>query len=259
MQCPICKNERFEQTEILKQRLIQEWELGDEEVDYINRQQGYHCSVCLCSLRVMTLADCIMKNYSFKGSFNQFCFSTSGIKLKLLEINTAGGLHSYLRNFRQYTYAEYPDVDIQKLPYKNNSFDLIVHSDTLEHVEDSLTALKECFRTLKESGSLFYTVPIVYGRMTRKRDLLSNSYHGSQEETQGEDYKVWTEYGADFWVELFNAGFKKISLHSLGDMSSIAICAKKEISGKYRHSILISCISFVTRALRRLIRTLNKI
>ena len=32
------------------------------------------------------------------------------------------------------------------------------------------------------------------------------SYHGAAEENY-EDFKVQTEYGADFWCEIFNAGF----------------------------------------------------
>lgn len=243
MKCPICNNDTFGQTNVLKQRLINEWGLNNNEVEYINRQQGLLCSNCSCNLRSMTLADSIMKYYSFRSTFDQFCNSNFGAHLRLLEVNTAGDLHPFLIKFKKHIFAEYPNVDLQNLPYPDDSFDLIIHSDTLEHVKSSTTALKECFRVLKEGGALFYTIPIVYSRLTKRRDSLLNSYHGSQDEFQGEDYKVWTEYGADFWVEIVNAGFTKIFLITLGDLSSIAICAKKEKVSDYRQSIYLTMLS----------------
>ena len=39
------------------------------------------------------------------------------------------------------------------------SFDLVVHSDTLEHVPDPLRALQECRRVLRPGGALCFTVP----------------------------------------------------------------------------------------------------
>lgn len=234
MKCPICLNEVFYETVVLKQRLIDEWELSFTEVDYINKQQGLCCTNCHCSLRSMTLANCIMENFSFYGPFNQFYGSKFGSQLKLLEINSAGGLHPIFILFKNYVFAEYPKVDLQNLPYSDNSFDLVVHSDTLEHVDDSLLALKECLRVLKNGGVLFYTIPIIYSRMTRRRDTLPNSYHGRQDEMQGDDYKVFTEYGADFWIEIIKAGFTEISIHTLGEPSTIAIRAKKANNIKYK-------------------------
>ncbi len=228
MKCPVCLNENFSQSDVLKERLIEEWELSSDEVTYINRQQGLCCTSCGCNLRSMTLAASIMKQYEYEGAFKDFYRSKVGKKLRLLEINDACNLHSLLSKFKKYTFAAYPHVDIQYMPYSNESFDVIVHSDTLEHVPNSLLGLKECFRTLKKGGKLFYTIPIIYGRLTKKRDGLSNSYHGNQDESQGEDYKVWTEYGADFWVELINAGFKNITINTLEDLSSIAIYASKD-------------------------------
>ena len=233
MVCPVCSNNKFAQVQVLKQRLIDEWELKSDEVDYINKQQGFHCTKCFSSLRSMTLADSVMQFFSLKGNLEQSSNSSFGRKIKILEINEAGNLHSIFSRYRNYTFAEYPKIDMQKLPYKENSFDMVVHSDTLEHVENSLIALQECFRVLSKNGVLFYTIPIVFGRMTRRRDKLSNSYHGSQIETQGDDFKVWTEYGADFWVEIIKAGFNKISLASLGELASISICAQKVNENKF--------------------------
>ena len=227
MNCPVCSNNKFEQSNVIKQRLVDEWELNPEEAIYINKQQGYHCSKCFSNFRSMTLAHSIMQYFSIKGNFQQIIYSKIGRKKKLLEINEAGNLHEIFKKFKNYVFAEYPMIDIQKLPYKDNSFDIIVHSDTLEHIKNTARALNECYRVLKPNGALFYTIPIINGRMTRRRDNLCKSFHGNQDESQGEDYLVWTEYGADFWVELNKAGFNEIRLFTLGDETSLAICARK--------------------------------
>ncbi len=227
MECPICRNNSFHQTEVMKKRLIEEWALNPDEVTYINRQQGFYCTSCGSNLRSMTLADSIMKQFDFQDVFKNFPKSKIGRKLKLLEINEACGLHPFLTSFKKYKFANYPDIDIQNLPFEDSTFDIIIHSDTLEHVQNSLLGLQECFRLLKDGGKLFYTIPIIYGRLTKKRDGLPASYHGTQEENQGEDFKVWTEYGADFWVEIIKAGFKEVTLNTLKDLSSLGICAKK--------------------------------
>ncbi len=46
-----------------------------------------------------------------------------------------------------------------KLPYKENTFDLIVALDVLEHIKEDSKALKEWHRVLKPKGKLLITVP----------------------------------------------------------------------------------------------------
>jgi SAM-dependent methyltransferase len=94
----------------------------------------------------------------------------------------------------------------------------------LEHVPASKAALEESRRVLKPGGHLFFTVPIVIGRLTSTRHGLPPSYHGTSRANQ-EDCKVQTEYGADFWCEIFQAGFREVTLTSLIFPASVAIHA----------------------------------
>lgn len=52
-------------------------------------------------------------------------------------------------------------VDLRdfSLPFKEDSFDLVMLLDVLEHLEDDLQALIECRRILKSGGRLILTVP----------------------------------------------------------------------------------------------------
>lgn len=115
---------------------------------------------------------------------------------------------------------------MQRMSFPDPSIDVIIHSDTLEHVPDSKAALKECLRVLKPGGHLFYTVPIIIGRLTRTRRGLPPSYHGKPGVSR-DDCVVQTEYGADFWCEIFETGFREVSLTSLIFPAAVAIQAIK--------------------------------
>jgi ubiquinone/menaquinone biosynthesis C-methylase UbiE len=142
----------------------------------------------------------------------------------VLEVNEAGNLSAVLRGFGGYVYASYPEVDIHALPYPDASFDLVVHSDTLEHVRNPVHALQECRRVLRPTGALCFTVPTIVGRMSRNREGLPKSFHGNPA-TDADDFAVQTEFGADVWTYLFEAGFTEVSIHSAGYPAGIAFLA----------------------------------
>ena len=93
--------------------------------------------------------------------------------------------------------------DMQALQFENEQFDLVVHSETLEHLHSYHQALSECHRVLKPGGFQVYSIPLIKGRATRRRmqidangkpsPLLPASYHGL-----GKDYRVVWEFGGDF-------------------------------------------------------------
>ena len=47
----------------------------------------------------------------------------------------------------------------KKLPYKNNSFDLIFCKSFIEHIREPDTLIKECYRILKKNGVLILLTP----------------------------------------------------------------------------------------------------
>ncbi len=49
--------------------------------------------------------------------------------------------------------------DIQKLSFKDNSFDVIISCETIEHVASPNLALKEIYRVLKPGGKFILTCP----------------------------------------------------------------------------------------------------
>jgi SAM-dependent methyltransferase len=51
------------------------------------------------------------------------------------------------------------NTDIYHLPYQANSFDAVILSEVLEHLDDDVAALREVYRVLKPGGVVAITVP----------------------------------------------------------------------------------------------------
>lgn len=51
------------------------------------------------------------------------------------------------------------NANIYALPYASNSFDAVIYSEILEHLDDDVAALREAYRVLKPGGVIAITVP----------------------------------------------------------------------------------------------------
>lgn len=223
MTCSVCGASDIVESEVLWPGLIAEWALAPHEVAYINRQQGKRCGACGANLRSQVLATAILQALGLDGPLARSISSTSA---RILELNEAGTLHPVLARAPHAILAGYPDVDMHQLPYEDGSFDLVIHSDTLEHVEYPLRALAECARVLRHGGRLCYTVPVVVGRLSRRRDGLAPSYHGAPGDGR-DDHRVVSEYGADMWTEALQAGFTSVEILALDFPDALAISARR--------------------------------
>ena len=222
MSCPVCGGLGLTDREVLWPELITEWALSPIEAAYINRQQGTRCVSCGANLRSQVLADAILSCLDQAAPLE---VSLRATPLEILEINAAGDLHRYLAAAPSHVLAQYPEVDMMDLPYEGERFDLVVHSDTLEHVPHPVRALAECRRVLKPSGVLCYTVPSIVGRLSRRREGLPPSYHGTSVE-RPEDYLVVSEYGADMWIEPLLAGFGSVQIFARDFPAALALVAR---------------------------------
>ena len=206
--CATCGHDDIVDVDVLSPALVAEWDLAPAEVAYVNRQQGRHCTQCRSTLRCMALATAILRFAGAPGTLADWVRTDAAQALSVLEINEAGGVSAFLAQLPRREFALFPRVDMQALPYADGAFDLVVHSDTLEHVADPVRGLAECRRVLRAGGACVYTVPMIVGRHTRSRAGLPPSYHGTP--ADGAGYLVHTEFGTDAWRWPLAAGFAEV-------------------------------------------------
>jgi SAM-dependent methyltransferase len=144
------------------------------------------------------------------------------------ELSARGPLVKYLaRSARSLATSEYfADVapgtlhhgvrceDVQRLTYADASFDLVTHTEVLEHVPDDARAFAELHRVLRPGGTMLFTVPLYGGVPTieraRLRDgvvehMLDPAYH--IDPLRGTGILAFRDYGSDILDRLRTAGF----------------------------------------------------
>lgn len=212
--------------DVLWPELIQAWELSPQWARWMNEREGSRCAWCGSTLRSAGLARAIVEAVNtavgtHAASLAALFRDPRSCALAIAEINSAGNLHRYLARCPGLRHSEYgsstlPSEDLMALSYPDASFDLVVTSDTLEHVPDVEAALREIRRVLKPAGSHVFSVPVVADRPTRRRALLAEdgslrhllppSYHGAPKDDK-HDFLVFHEFGADFERLCVDAGF----------------------------------------------------
>lgn len=102
----------------------------------------------------------IIKNVDFKNCLDLGC--ASGYMISQIASSFPGkqymGVDVYDRAIshakKKYKNIKFRVVDPKKLPFRNNTFNLIICYETIEHVEDPEKSLKELKRVLSKGGTL---------------------------------------------------------------------------------------------------------
>jgi len=225
--CSVCgAHGQYQWRPIIGRRLAHQWGLDRQQLTMINIQQGHECAKCGQSLRVRALARAIVDVLDVEPPLACGLQSLAG--LRVLEINPAGGLAAYLDSAETHQLTGYPAVDMQQLPFPDGSFDVVVHSDTLEHVPDATQGLSECLR-VAGTGWVVFTTPVLVGRLSRRRPTHwpFSSYHGGD---NGRSL-VYHEFGADLWVKSLEAGATTVVFDALDFPYAVAVaCRAKTIT-----------------------------
>lgn len=104
------------------------------------------------------------------------------------------------------TEREFRNEDLQKLTFADESFDLFISLDVMEHIPDPEAAIKEIYRTLKPGGAMICTWPVRKEQLAAierrvvfnkdgsiKQHLKQPEYHGNPVSTEGA--LVTVDYG----------------------------------------------------------------
>jgi len=112
--------------------------------------------------------------------------------------------------------------DVQRLSYADASFDVITHTEVMEHVPDDARAYAELRRVLRPGGVMLFTVPLHDALETIERahfrggaieHRLAPAYHGDPLR-DGARILVYRDYGHDILQRLARAGFIEARLYT---------------------------------------------
>jgi SAM-dependent methyltransferase len=202
--CINCKSRVFTKRKIISDELALSWGLSHRERRWFDEREGQFCQACHMSERVRMLL------WSLKKVQPEFT------TLHILHLNQTNDLTQAISRAERLVETTYvpglefgaevnglSNQDMTRLTFGSDRFDLVIHSETLEHLHDYALALREANRVLRPGGYQIYSVPLLHDRQTRRRigrdaagddvPLLPLSTHG----LSGEYPVVW-EFGGDF-------------------------------------------------------------
>ncbi len=101
--------------------------------------------------------------------------------------------------------------DIQRMPFKDGSFDLVFNAGVIEHFESSETALKEMVRVLDKGGLLLVLVPGRFNLWHLYKKLKGRNWHAGFEKSYSlkDLKKEVSSAGAEI---VFSGGFDSLTL-----------------------------------------------
>jgi len=122
--------------------------------------------------------------------------------------------------------ARKPDIvmDVTNLEFNDNSFDLVIMMEVLEHVKEPKKALSEIYRVLSHNGKLIMSTPFILG-------IHDEPY----------DYYRYTKYGLEYLLSDY-----KIEIQETNDFAhTILVLIGRLMKSKLRRDKIVSLMIFM--------------
>jgi len=216
---------------VVSPRLAELWGLSPRLAEALARKESCECGICGAKLRARRIALTLLDLYPTgipAESVAAWVRWPEVQTLRIAEFNRIDGLHEALTQHPAFNFSDFrQDVprgiyvngtrneDLCSLTYPDSSFDLVLTSETLEHVPDLALALAEIRRVLVAGGRHLFTVPLLPGvertfaRSTVDADGIVRHVAPPICHPGGDvGYPVFTEFGADLPDLLRRAGFE---------------------------------------------------
>ena len=199
---------------MLPRHAANEWGLA--AIPEFARRESLFCTSCSSTMRIRRLAAVLLKHYGPEDvtTIADLVSDPSVRELDIIEVNAIGSLHQFLADLPRLRYTEYSrgGEDMQSLSYADACCDLILSSDTLEHIPDWRAAIAETRRVLRCGGRHVFTVPLVFDQAStvdvRGRDWFHGRGSGPFAFVRKRgDLRVHTVFAYDIADDLVAAGF----------------------------------------------------
>jgi hypothetical protein len=215
---------------VIPPRLEQLWGMSPEVAQAMAHKESDDCPFCGAKLRCRRLADVLLEIFPTdppSSSIREWVKRDEIRSLRVAEINRIDGLREELKRLPHDEYSEFlPGVepgltvdgirceDLTRLTYPDGAFDLVLTSETLEHVPDLDAALREIHRVLAPGGLHVFTIPMLpvvartFARARLRPDGSMEALARPISHPGGDaGYPVFTEFGADFPAIVDALGF----------------------------------------------------
>jgi SAM-dependent methyltransferase len=240
---------------VVPPRLEELWGLTPPLAAALARRESLDCACCGGKLRARRLAAVLLRTYTVGSppaparSVARWVRHPEARRLRVAEINRIDGLHAVLQALPHLAASDFTpgaapgavvegvrNEDLTRLTYPDAAFDLVLSSETLEHVPDLDAALGEIRRVLVPGGRHIFTVPVLptvaatFARAALGPDGSIVALAPQLSHPGGDaGYPVFTEFGTDC-VEVFRrAGFETevaFGPTTPDDLAQVYVCRK---------------------------------
>jgi SAM-dependent methyltransferase len=240
---------------VVPPRLEELWGLTPPLAAALARRESLDCARCGGKLRARRLAAVLLRTYPVGSppaparSVGEWVRHPETRRLRVAEINRIDGLHAVLEALPHLATSDFTpgaasgavvegvrNEDLTQLTYPDEAFDLVLSSETLEHVPDLDAALGEIRRVLVPGGRHIFTVPVLptvaatFARAALGPDGSIVALAPQLSHPGGDaGYPVFTEFGTDC-VEVFRrAGFETevaFGPTAPDDLAQVYVCRK---------------------------------
>jgi SAM-dependent methyltransferase len=241
----------------IERRLEELWGLTPRLGDALARKETGGCTHCGAKLRGRRMAQVVLNLYPVgippgpAPSLADWVQHAEIEPLRVAEINWIDGLHDQLRHLPRFASSDYRpgaapgdrvdgvrSEDLTRLTYPDACFDLLLTSETLEHIPDLAAALREIRRVLAPGGRHIFTVPLLpqtaqtFARAIARPDGTIEDLAPRIAHPGGDSGNlVFTEFGADLPELMRRAGFE-VDVYfgptSEDDLAQVYVCRVSE-------------------------------
>jgi GT2 family glycosyltransferase/ubiquinone/menaquinone biosynthesis C-methylase UbiE len=193
-------------------------------------RESIRCTGCYALGRSQAVAQVLLDRFGTGAQESLAELLRAAPELRVHELGFVGGIADTLRGWKGYSTSEYFDdvplgspgphgvrcEDVTRLTYADESFDIVLSQDVMEHVPDPRQGFAETFRVLRPGGSHIFTIPQdrdLRHSVTRTRlgpagleHLLPAAYHGDPVRQEGA--LVFTDFGLDVPELVESVGFR---------------------------------------------------
>lgn len=162
----------------------------------------------------------------------------------LIIVDVGAGLCPFYDLFSQFKlvsidFSPYPDVDIvaditESIPLNDGVCDIVILSNTLEHLKNPMTTLRECHRILKKGGLIIGTVPFLL-----------------QVHQEPYDFHRYTNFMLEYM--LAQCGFSHGEVRPLGNVFHVWQAMTKKFFNYFAASFENNFFIFFARVIRKIV------